>query len=173
MANDAFLSTQYLLLVSLKTYSKRVAILIIIGLLCCMLLELDCIWIYKYHTAAISNSGCNGDCILGLRPANERRRYFAILDNPILHHLCPVCWSPPARQPGVTTPAQDCCIQILRDDLSQSQPLQMMTSSNGNIFRVTGHLCGKFTGHRWISHTKASDAELWCFLWSAPEWTVE
>ena len=40
----------------------------------------------------------------------------------------------------------------------------MMTSSNGNIFRVTGHLCGKFTGHRWISHTKASDAELWCFL---------
>ena len=26
----------------------------------------------------------------------------------------------------------------------------MMTSSNGNIFRVTGHLCGEFTGHRWI-----------------------
>ena len=23
-----------------------------------------------------------------------------------------------------------------------------MTSSNGNIFRVTGHLCGEFTGHR-------------------------
>ena len=45
----------------------------------------------------------------------------------------------------------------------------MMTSSNGNIFRVTGHLCGEFTGHRWIPHTKASDAELWCFLWSAPE----
>ena len=44
-----------------------------------------------------------------------------------------------------------------------------MTSSNGNIFRVTGHLCGKFTGQRWISHTKASDAELWRFLWSAPE----
>ena len=45
----------------------------------------------------------------------------------------------------------------------------MMTSSNGNIFRVTGHLCGKFTGHRWIPLTKASDAELWCFPWSAPE----
>ena len=45
----------------------------------------------------------------------------------------------------------------------------MMTSSNGNIFRVTGHLCGEFTGHRWIPHTKASDAELWCFLWSASE----
>ena len=26
----------------------------------------------------------------------------------------------------------------------------MMTSSNGNIFRITGHLCGEFTGHRWI-----------------------
>ena len=45
----------------------------------------------------------------------------------------------------------------------------MMTSSNGNIFRVTGPLCGEFTGHRWIPHTKASDEELWCFLWSAPE----
>ena len=42
----------------------------------------------------------------------------------------------------------------------------MMTSSNGNIFRVTGHLCGEFTGLRWIPRTKASDAEFWCFLWS-------
>ena len=25
----------------------------------------------------------------------------------------------------------------------------MMTSSNGNIFRVTGPLCGETTGHRW------------------------
>ena len=32
--------------------------------------------------------------------------------------------------------------------------MTMMTSSNGNIFRVTGHLCGEFTGHRWISHTQ-------------------
>ena len=45
----------------------------------------------------------------------------------------------------------------------------MMTSSNGNIFRVTGHLCGEFTGPRWIPRTKVSDAELWCFLWSASE----
>ena len=44
----------------------------------------------------------------------------------------------------------------------------MMTWSTGNIFRVTGPLCGEFTGHRWISRTKASDAEFWCFLWSAP-----
>ena len=47
----------------------------------------------------------------------------------------------------------------------------MMTSSNGDIFRVTGHLCGEFTGHRWIPRTKASDAGLSCFLWSV--WTIE
>ena len=40
----------------------------------------------------------------------------------------------------------------------------MMTSSNGNIFRVTGLLCGEFTGDRWIPRTKANDAELGCFL---------
>ena len=45
----------------------------------------------------------------------------------------------------------------------------MMTSLNGNTFRVNGPLCGEFTGHRWIPRTKASDADLWCFLWSAPE----
>ena len=34
----------------------------------------------------------------------------------------------------------------------------MMTSSNGNIIRVTGPLCGEFTGHRWISPYKGQ----WC-----------
>ena len=51
-------------------------------------------------------------------------------------------------------------------DIAESilvQHLCMMASSNGNIFRVTGHLCGEFTCPRWIPHTKASDAELWCF----------
>ena len=47
-------------------------------------------------------------------------------------------------------------------------PFAMMTSSNWNIFRVTGRLCGEFTGHRWIPLTKASNAELCCFLWSSP-----
>ena len=59
----------------------------------------------------------------------------------------------------------DVCQDILNHTL--------MTSSNGNIFRVTGPLCGEFTGHRWIPLTKASDADLWCFLWYAPEQTVE
>ena len=49
----------------------------------------------------------------------------------------------------------------------------MMTSSSGNIFRVTGPVWGESTGHRWIPLTKASDAELSCLLWSATEQTVE
>ena len=32
----------------------------------------------------------------------------------------------------------------------------MMTSSNGSIFRVTGPLCGEFTGHRWLLKSPAS-----------------
>ena len=48
----------------------------------------------------------------------------------------------------------------------------MLTSSNGNIFRVTGSLCGKSTGRWWIPLTKAIDVELWCFLRSAPEQTL-
>ena len=51
---------------------------------------------------------------------------------------------------------------------SVKNPDAMMTSSNGNIFRVTGLLCVEFTGDRWISLAKASDAELWYFPWSAP-----
>ena len=51
--------------------------------------------------------------------------------------------------------------------------LRMMTSSDGNMFHVAGPLCGEFTGDRWIPHTKANDMELWCFLWSAPEQTIE
>ena len=47
-----------------------------------------------------------------------------------------------------------------------------MTSSNGNIFCVTGPLWGESTGHRRIPLTKAKD-EFWCFLWSAPEQTVK
>ena len=54
-----------------------------------------------------------------------------------------------------------------------SQAPNIVTSSSGNMFRVTGPLWGEFTGHRWTSRTKASDTELWCFLWSAPEQTFE
>ena len=44
--------------------------------------------------------------------------------------------------------------------------LYMMTSSNGNIFCVTGHLCGEFTGPRWIPRkrpvTRSFNVSLTC-----------
>ena len=49
----------------------------------------------------------------------------------------------------------------------------MMTSSNETFSALLGPLCGESTGHRRIPLTKASDAELRCSLWSAPEQTVE
>ena len=45
--------------------------------------------------------------------------------------------------------------------------LTMITSSNGIIFRVTGPWWG--WGSPVDSPKRASDADLWCFLWSAPE----
>ena len=48
----------------------------------------------------------------------------------------------------------------------------MMTSSNGNTFHITGPLWRESTGDRWIPLTEASGVELWCFLW-LPEQTVE
>ena len=53
----------------------------------------------------------------------------------------------------------------------------MMISSNENMSRVTGPLRGEPpeepTHHQGIPLTKASDAKLWCFLWSAPEQRFE
>ena len=51
------------------------------------------------------------------------------------------------------------CVSMLRWWWVPMQFLKaMMASSNGNIFHVTGPLCGEFTGHPWIPLTKASDA---------------
>ena len=58
----------------------------------------------------------------------------------------------------------------------------MMTSLNGNNLRVTGPLCGEFTGQRWIPLTKASEARAlmfsfiyawtngWVNKWEAGDW---
>ena len=75
-------------------------------------------------------------------------------------------------QSGILYTVSCLCSPVFHDrNLELSQPdtnwvirIYMMTSSNGNIFRVTGHLCGEFTGPRWIPRTKASDARLWCFF---------
>ena len=52
---------------------------------------------------------------------------------------------------------------------NQRSNAAMMTSSNGNFFRLTGLLWEKSTGHI----TKAKDTELSLFLWSTLEQTVE
>ena len=49
----------------------------------------------------------------------------------------------------------------------------MMTSSNGNIFLVTGPLWGESTGHQWIPLTKAINTELWGFLRTVPQQMIE
>ena len=61
------------------------------------------------------------------------------------------------------------CVNML--DMWHDYSKSMMTSSNENIFRDTGHLYREFTGDLWIPRTKTSDAELRCFC--APEQTVE
>ena len=65
------------------------------------------------------------------------------------------------------------CLEVLTQICSMSHKYIMITSSNGNIFRFIGPFWRESTGQRWTPLTKASDAELWCFLWSAPEQTVE
>ena len=62
-----------------------------------------------------------------------------------------------------------CCWLLTSTTLRADSPVtarrgNMKTSSNGNVFRVTGSLCGEITVHRWIPLTKASDAELWFFF---------
>ena len=65
-------------------------------------------------------------------------------------------------------PGRHNLVHILSDIHNCDEPAYLMiTSSNGNIFRVTGPLCGEFTGPRPSPRTKASDAEHWYFLWSA------
>ena len=56
------------------------------------------------------------------------------------------------------------CDESFRARISQEGLQPMMASSNGNIFRVTCHLCGEFTGHRWLPLTKASDADFDVFF---------
>ena len=61
-------------------------------------------------------------------------------------------------------------ISNITSEILMVQNNNMMTSSNGNIFRVTGHLCGEFTGPgEFPTQKPVTQTELWCFLWSASE----
>ena len=103
---------------------------------------------------------------------NNGRRWFPLAPNWLVWNWC--ChtkkkWEIGARElrlwsgSDVQSSRRSPCVSF------QAKRKHMMTSSNGNIFRVTGHLCGEFTGPRWIPRTKAGDTELWPFLSSASE----
>ena len=47
--------------------------------------------------------------------------------------------------------------------------LYMMTSSNGDIFRVTGHLCGEFTGPGEFPTQRPVTRSFDVFFWSTSE----
>ena len=85
----------------------------------------------------------------------------------VTNHFFYICWKKPLKE----------CV----DTFSVMQLWVLLTIQVTNalswwrhqILRVTGHLWGEFTGHGWIPRTKASDAGLWCILWSAPEYKIE
>ena len=54
----------------------------------------------------------------------------------------------------------------LADSLKILQFLSVSCRFGRCDWGITGSFCAEFTGHRWIPLTKASDAELWSFLWS-------
>ena len=65
---------------------------------------------------------------------------------------------------------------ILRGSLAPRQSFDRTSASEAILNRSWWrHQMETFSallalcGPRWIPHTKVSDAELWCFLWSAPE----
>ena len=68
---------------------------------------------------------CDKFAILSLKIYTIERHYKAVQYNMILHT------------------SLQCLVQSINHSLSA-----MMTSANGNIFHVTGHLCGEFTGPR-------------------------
>ena len=45
----------------------------------------------------------------------------------------------------------------------------MTTSSNGNFCHVAGHLYREFTGHRWTPLAKASDADLYMYIYTVSD----
>ena len=107
---------------------------------------------------------CNGNCEM------SQRRGWTCHQSGLVQLGTQAYWQSTDPLLSINTVELDYGI-MPKDDgmLPVGQRQIMMTSSNGNIFRVTGHLCGEFTGLRWIPRTKANDAELWYFLWSASE----
>ena len=79
-----------------------------------------------------------------------------------LHIFSPVILKKIYTQQIVARLSVDSCGQSRLQAFHLPSSWSMMTSSNWNIFRVTSLFAG-------IPRTRASEAELWCFLWSASE----
>ena len=132
-------------------------------------------WAFRWH--AICNSDIpRADRLIML--IISRMTSAALSTTTQGKHCCDVTWASWCQNPQAFQKLYDFLSEWpgfhCRKHQSSASPtsMSMMTSSYGNIFRVTGHLCGEFTGHRWIPLTKATDVEIWCFLWSVPEQTI-
>ena len=131
------------------------------GYLCFLRCCIDYVW----HICCISNP-CRNRCIVQKRV--------------VLPGIAPLYWrhmgfNAFASQITVTLPVSSNIVQAnskennrawrvkshyKRQGMWKAFSWHMMTSLNGNIIHITGPLCGKFTGDRWIPLTKTSDAEL-------------
>ena len=75
----------------------------------------------------------------------------------------PQVWQPPAHPDRDSSSVTLMClvfvvvyqyrmILVIKWWRHQMETFSALLAINGNIFRVTGHLCEEFTGHRWIPH---------------------
>ena len=114
-----------------------------------LMLALICVWVNNHDAGDLRRYRFHYDVIVMFRETTRKRCFF--------------CWS--AENTKYANADYAVCTWLYSG--------WMITLSNWSIFRVTGPLWGKSTGHRWIPLTKGSDVELWYLLWSAPEQTVE
>ena len=91
----------------------------------------------------------------GWNPSYGKQKHF--YHTKTMTRLLMTCWWQGVRPPAVI------CVETTKTASMVIIILIMMTLSNGRNFRVTGPLCGEFTGQRWIPLTEARDAGLLIF----------
>ena len=107
----------------------------------------------------------------GLKGEQDTRALVQTIWQLCVRFICPIVLKICIKHGGITAVL---CAKFQNEQ--QSNKLWLNVTSRDfhddvikwKHFRVTGHLCGEFTGPRWIPRRKASGAELLCFLWSAP-----
>ena len=120
---------------------------------------------------------CTADMIFNsLIPGRCDYTFKCVILKPILmtsefsfSNVIALTWMLPILRESILIQVMAWCHKVMNHQASNIH--NMMRSSNGNIFHITGPLCREFTCPWWIPLTKASVADLWRFLWSAPEQT--